>query len=176
MSVADTLVQFGIYGSYDLGIHNFLKDALTPVEPTLILLQTSPMRAFADAAAMLAKGMDDPGLIDADVNRSANVPLPLVSVTPGAPTKRELQRIVPMKNLFRTDLPGTDPKIRERWVAKPPLPVWLNYTGGALDEDPLDDERPGYRLTVKVRPVHGLGRSRDRRLVLGFGLDAYPSR
>jgi hypothetical protein len=128
MGAADGLTQFGIYGSYDLGVHNFLKDVLTPVEPTLILLQASPMRAFGDAAAMLAKGMDNPGLIDADVNRSANVPLPLVSVTPGAPTKRENQRIVPIKNLFRTDLPGTDPKIRERWVAKPPVPVWLNYS------------------------------------------------
>jgi hypothetical protein len=128
MGAADGLTQFGIYGSYDLGVHNFLKGVLTPVEPTLILLQASPMRAFADAAAMLAKGMDNPGLIDGDVNRSANVPLPLVSVTPGAPTKRETQRIVPMKNLFRTDLPGTDPTVRERWVAKPPVPVWLAYS------------------------------------------------
>jgi hypothetical protein len=128
MSAADTLVQFGIYGSYDVGIHNFLKGVLTPVEPTLIILQSSPMRAFADAAAMLAKGMDNPGLLNGeDLNRSANVPLPLISVTPGAPSKRENQRTVPMKNLFRTDLPGTDPKIRERWVAKPPVPVWLNY-------------------------------------------------
>jgi len=77
---------------------------------------------------MLAKGTDNPGLLDGDLNRSANVPLPLVSVTPGAPTKRENQRIVPIRNLFRTDLPGTDPSIRERWVAQPPLPVWLNYT------------------------------------------------
>jgi hypothetical protein len=128
MGVADKLIQFGIYGSYDVGIHNFLKDVLTPVEPTIIILQASPQRAFADAAAMLAKGMDNPGLIDGDVNRSANVPLPLISVTPGAPTKRENQRITPMKNLFRTDLPGTDPSQRERWVAKPPVPVWLTYT------------------------------------------------
>ena len=129
MGAADSLTQFGIYGSYDVGIHNFLKHVLAPVEPTIIILQASPMRAFADAAAMLAKGMDNPGLLDGeDLNRSANVPLPLVSVTPGAPTKRETQRITPMRNLFRTDLPGTDPKIRERWVAKPPLPVWLTYT------------------------------------------------
>ena len=128
MGAADGLTQFGIYGSYDVGIHNFLKGVLSPVEPTLIILQASPMRAFGDAAAMLAKGLDNPGLIDADVNRSANVPLPLISVTPGAPSKRENQRTVPMRNLFRTDLPGTDPKIRERWVAKPPVPVWLDYT------------------------------------------------
>ena len=128
MGAADGLTQFGIYGSYDVGIHNFLKGVLTPVEPTLLVLQASPQRAFADAAAMLAKGTDSPGLLDGDLNRSANVPLPLVSVTPGAPMKRETQRIVPMKNLFRTDLPGTDPSQRERWVAKPPVPVWLNYS------------------------------------------------
>lgn len=128
MSVADTLVEFGIYGSYDLAIHNFFREVLTPVEPTILILQASPMRAFADAAAMLAKGTDSPERLDKDLNRSANVPLPLVSVTPGAPTKRENQRIVPVRNLFRTDLPGTDPTQRERWVAQPPVPVWLTYT------------------------------------------------
>jgi hypothetical protein len=83
MAAADKLIEFGIYGAYDLGIHNFLKQVLTAIEPTIIILQSSPMRAFADAAAMLAKGTDDPGLLDKDLNRSANVPLPLVSVTPG---------------------------------------------------------------------------------------------
>jgi hypothetical protein len=128
MGAADILVTRGIYSSYDLAIHNFFREILTPVEPTILIIQSSPMRAFGDAAAMLAKGTDSPDLLDRDLNRSANVPLPLVSVTPGAPTKRENQRIVPIKNLFRTDLPGTDPTIRERWVANPPLPVWLNYT------------------------------------------------
>jgi hypothetical protein len=127
MAVSDSLVEFGLYGSYDLAIHNFLREVLTPVEPTIIIIQSSPMRAFGDAAAMLVKGTDHPALLDKELNRSANVPLPLVSVTPGAPTRRETQRLVPIKNLFRTSLPGTDPSIRERWVAKPPLPVWLNY-------------------------------------------------
>jgi hypothetical protein len=127
MGVADSLSSIGIYASYDLAVHNFLKEILAPVEPTILILQSAPMRAFADAAAMLAKGSDNPGLISGEVNRSANVPLPLVSVTPGAPSPRENQRIVPIRDLFRTDLPGTDPSIRERWVAKPPVPVWLAY-------------------------------------------------
>jgi hypothetical protein len=130
MGAADVLNEWGLYGAYDLAIHNFLKDIVTKVEPTTVVIQSSPQRAFGDAAAMFAKGLDPDVLASMsseELNRSALVPLPLVSVLPSAPEQRISQRMFPAKNLFRKFLPGTDESLRERYVAKPPLPKWITY-------------------------------------------------
>lgn len=134
MAVADTLTEFGIYGSYDLAVNKWMRKVMTAVEPTTVIVQASPQRAFGEAAAMVAKGLVNPAQTlppskeNNNLNREALVPLPLVSIQPGAPEPRENQRLVPWKNLFRTSLPGTDASIRERYVARPPLPLWLTYT------------------------------------------------
>jgi hypothetical protein len=131
MGAADNLTEFGIYGSYDLAVNKWMRKVMTAVEPTTLVIQASPQRAFGEAAAMVAKGLVDPArtLPPANnLNREALVPLPLVSIQPGAPEPRETQRLTPCKNLFRTALPGTDPSQRERYVARPPLPIWLTYT------------------------------------------------
>src|ERR1700756_4735651 len=133
-AVADTLTEFGIYGSYDLAVNKWLRRVMTAVEPTTVIVQASPQRAFGEAAAMVAKGLVNPAQTlphskeNNNLNREALVPLPLVSIQPGAPAPREIQRLTPCKNLFRTSLPGTDPSIRERYVARPPLPLWITYT------------------------------------------------
>jgi hypothetical protein len=107
---------------------------MTAVEPTTLVIQSTPQRAFGEAAAMVAKGLVNPETTlppstgNNNLNREALIPLPLVSVTPGAPEPRENQRLTPCRNLFRTSLPGTDPSIRERYVSRPPLPIWLTYT------------------------------------------------
>lgn len=118
---------FGIYAAYDVAIHNFMRDLVLPIEPTSIIIQASPQRAFGDAAAMMAKGMAGRPELSDDLNRSANIPLPLISILPGAPMKREKGRQLPARNLFRQSLPGTDESLRERWVSKPPVPVWITY-------------------------------------------------
>jgi hypothetical protein len=134
MGAADELQQFGVYGSYDLAVNKWMRKVMTAVEPTTVVIQASPQRAFGEAAAMVAKGLIDPARTlppakeNNNLNREALVPLPLVSIQPGAPEPRETQRLTPCKNLFRTSLPGTDPSQRERYVARPPLPIWLTYT------------------------------------------------
>lgn len=121
--------QLGLYSSYDLGIHRWIQGIVTKTEPTTVVIQSSPMRAFGDAAAMLEKGLIDSGVLpDGDFNRSANIPLPLVSVHPSAPEKREWGRITPFRNLFRDSLPGTGTDMRNRYTAKPPTPYWITYS------------------------------------------------
>jgi hypothetical protein len=134
MGAADLLTPFGIYGSYDLAVNKWMRKVMTAVEPTTLVIQSTPQRAFGEAAAMVAKGLVNPETTlpaskgNNNLNREALVPLPLVSIQPGAPEPRENQRLTPVPNLFRTSLPGTDPSQRERYVSRPPLPIWLTYT------------------------------------------------